>query len=191
MKRLTSNKNVKDMGMVELAHNSCYIKEGKARYRDYDIDVDARVLTRQLIKDFAAGDDAFTCDDDFEEWMVYYLQEGMDSIDGLIALFYRNLWAMAEIREKLKYYEDAEEQGLLFHLPCKLGDVPYWISDGDKDGEKKLQIMEDEPITAIVIKADGIYISTGKDTSYYKIGGRNALLTKEDAEKKLKEMEAL
>ena len=106
MKRLTSNKPASEMGMIELAHNSCYIKDGKARYRDYDIDIDARELTRQLLKDHAAGDDAFTCDEDFDEWMVDYLRDGMDSIEGLIALFYRNLWAMSELRERLKDYED-------------------------------------------------------------------------------------
>ena len=44
MDRLTSDKDVKDMGMVELAYNSCYAKDGKARYRDYDTDIDARQL---------------------------------------------------------------------------------------------------------------------------------------------------
>ena len=106
MKRLTSNKPASEMGMIELAHNSCYIKDGKARYRDYDIDIDARALARQLLKDHASGDDAFTCDEDFDEWMVDYLQDGMDSTEGLIALFYRNLWAMAELRECLRTYEN-------------------------------------------------------------------------------------
>lgn len=106
MKRLTSDKPVAEMGMFELAHNSCYIKDGKARYRDYDLDEDARVLTRVLLKDHAGSDDAFTCDDDFDDWMIDYLQDGMDSTEGLIALFYRNLWAMADLREALKAYED-------------------------------------------------------------------------------------
>ncbi len=108
MKRITLDKPVSEMGMLELAHNSCYIKDGKARYRDYDLDVDARVLTRQLLKDLVDGDDAFTCDEDFDEWMVDYLQDGMDSTEGLIALFYRNLLAMAELRECLKTYEDTD-----------------------------------------------------------------------------------
>ena len=89
MKRLTSNKNVKDMGIIELAHNSCYIKDGKARYRDYNIDIDARALARQLLKDHAAGDDTLTCDKVFDEWMIDYLKDGMDSAEGLIALFYQ------------------------------------------------------------------------------------------------------
>lgn len=106
MKRLTSDKPVAKMGIVELAHNSCYINEGKARYRDYDLDEDARVLARELLKDHAGGDDAFTNDEDFDDWMADYLQDGMDSVEGLIALFYRNLWAMADLREVLKAYED-------------------------------------------------------------------------------------
>lgn len=42
--------------------------------------------------------------------MVDYLKDGIDSIEGLIALFYRNLWAMADLRERLKVYEDEEEK---------------------------------------------------------------------------------
>lgn len=110
MERLTTNKDVSEMGMFELAHNSCYSKDGKARYRDYDIDMDARELTRKLLVDYAEGDDAFTCDEDFDDWMMECLAEGMDSIEGFIALFYRNLWAMADLYERLKKYEDLEEQ---------------------------------------------------------------------------------
>ena len=39
MERLTTDKDVSEMGMFELAHNSCYIKDGKARYRDYNLDI--------------------------------------------------------------------------------------------------------------------------------------------------------
>lgn len=31
--RLTVNKEPYDMSMFELSHNSCYVKEGRARYR--------------------------------------------------------------------------------------------------------------------------------------------------------------
>ena len=110
MERLTTDKDVSEMGMFELAHNSCYIKDGKARYRDYNLDIGARELTRKLLKDHAGEDDAFVCNEDFDEWMVDYLKDGMDSIEGLIALFYRNLWAMADLRERLKVYEDGEEK---------------------------------------------------------------------------------
>jgi len=36
------------------------------------------------------------------------------------------MWAMADLREKLKRDEDAEEQGLLLRLPCKVGDT-VWV----------------------------------------------------------------
>ena len=110
MERLTTNKDVSEMGMFELAHNSCYLKDGKVRYRDYDLDIGVRELTRKLLKDHAGNDDAFTSDEDFDEWMVDYLKDGMDSIEGLIALFYRNLWAMADLRERLNVYEDEDEK---------------------------------------------------------------------------------
>lgn len=107
MDRLTTDKPTKDMNMYELAHNSSYIdKYGNTRYRDYETDVDARVLTRELLKKYAEHDNAFVDDDDFDNAMMDLLQYGTDTIEGLIALFYRNLWAMAELRETLKQYED-------------------------------------------------------------------------------------
>lgn len=33
------------------------------------------------------------------------------------------------VYRKLKAYEDAEEQGLLLRLPCKVGDTVYQISE--------------------------------------------------------------
>ena len=116
MERLTSNKSVSEMGMVELAYNSCFVKDRAAWYRDYGVEVDARILARKLLKDFADGDDAFTCDEDFEEYITACLEDGTDSIEGLIALFYRNLWVMAGLREGLKYYENLEDK--LNHRFC-------------------------------------------------------------------------
>ena len=50
MERLTTNKSVADMSMIELAHNSCYADdERNARYRDYDMEMDARDFARNLM----------------------------------------------------------------------------------------------------------------------------------------------
>lgn len=106
MERLTGDKNVQDMGMVELAYNSCYAKDGKARYRDYDIDIDARQLAIELLERYAGIPNEFTCDDDFDEAIIGYMSYGIENIEGLIAVFYRNLWAIADLRERLKRYED-------------------------------------------------------------------------------------
>lgn len=131
MERLTTDKAVENMNMVELSHNCCYAKDRKARYRDYDMDMDAREFAKNLLINLAY--DAFIDDSDetFDGVMHDYLQYGTDDLVGLIALFYRNLWAMADLRETLKAYEDAEEQGLLLWLPCKVGDTVYVINKRD------------------------------------------------------------
>lgn len=130
MERLTTNKDVSKMSMVELAHNSCYAKAHKVRYRDYDTDIDARELTIKLLDEFVNIPNEFTCDEDFDEFIVDAMQYGMHNILGMIAIFYRNLWAMADLRERLKEYED-------------LGITPDQIKELDKQyTEKCSQIKE-------------------------------------------------
>jgi hypothetical protein len=99
------------------------------------------------------------------------------------------------LAEKLKYYEDLEEQGRLLVLPCKIGDSLYWIDDEDDDGNKGLcikQYNEDEKVQAIGIDKDGdIFVMLGIDeffTAPDTIGSQYALLTLEDANKMLAEM---
>lgn len=112
MERLTTNKNVSEMGMLELALNCCYIAEdGNARYRDYEIDVDGRDFIRDITA-YLAKDVLPLQDESFdEEMMEDLIIDPSTDVRGLIAVFYRNMWAMAELREKLKRYEDAEEHG--------------------------------------------------------------------------------
>lgn len=127
MERLTTNKDVQEMTMTELAHNCCYAKDRNARYRDFDMDMDAREFARNLMITLA-NDELSNDDDEFDEEILENLQyDQFSDVKGLIALLYRNLWAMADLRERLKSYEDAEEQGLLLRLPCKVGDTVYCI----------------------------------------------------------------
>lgn len=89
--------------MIELAHNSCYIdNKHNARYRDYNLDIDSRQLARSLMKDICNVDLTDLSDEEFEEYMGSMLSVEIDSTVGLLALFYRNLWAIADLREKLK-----------------------------------------------------------------------------------------
>lgn len=78
MERLTTNKDVSEMSMYELAHNSCYAKDGRARYRDYDTDIDAREVAKKLLSKYADMQEEFTDDEEFDEYMENYLSYGID-----------------------------------------------------------------------------------------------------------------
>lgn len=177
MKRLTTNKKVNEMSMFELAHNSCYIKDREARYRDYDKDIDARQLAIRLLDKLAGVPNEFTCDDDFDEFIAnclpYFRYE--DSIGGLIAVFYRNMWAMADLREKLKEYEDLEEKERLLKLPCAVGNKVYAI---EADEEKFEHFHCGMKISQL-------------EFDYWMIPlfGKCIFLTRQEAKNKLAEME--
>ena len=182
MERLTSNKKVSDMSMFELAHNSCYCKDGVARYRDFENDIDARDLARELV--WSLADIELSRNNEcFDEEIIENMQYDITKEPiGLIALFYRNLWAMADLRERLKEYEDLEEQGRLVKLPCKAGDTVYRIENGKITQTK---------ITKYDIYADGsIWFSFSTSLSLPMSKFKTCIfLTQAEAEQKLKEME--
>ena len=90
---------------------------------------------------------------------------------------------------KLADYEDAEEQGLLLRLPCKVGDTVWYI---DEDDDYPLEFI----ITKIDVEENDYlrYHAREKDNCG-KIGfikddiGKTLFLTKEEAEQALAEME--
>ena len=91
-----------------------------------------------------------------------------------------------KVLRKLAEYEEAEEQGLLLRLPCKVESMVYVI-----DGEK-IQALETE--NELVLLDDKLYIfainSCYHDYISYDMIGKTVFLTKEEAEQKLKEMES-
>lgn len=184
MERLTTNRNVSEMGMYELAHNSCYSKEGLARYRDFEMDMDARDFARNLMTTLANED--MPLDDDLfdEEIMENLIYDPFSDIRGLIALFYRNLWAMADLRERLKNYEDAEEQGLL-RLPCKVGDVVYTIYQHKIVTGRLKRISIRKEGASFFAKFNGFPIESLLYEDYF---GKTIFLSIEEAEKALADM---
>lgn len=197
MERLTTNKSVADMSMIELAHNSCYADdERNARYRDYNLDVDSRWLVRNLAKDICGEDFNDLSDEEVDEYMASMLSVGIDSTIGLLALFYRNLWAMADLREKLKYYEDAEEQGLLLRLPCKVGDTLYRVNKEAKEPVIMIRVIQlyikQIHKDRTVMRIDAINDADMGESCYLPCDiGERIFLTREEAEAKLKEMEEI
>ena len=79
-------------------------------------------------------------------------------------------YSTKRIIERLTEYEDAEEQGLLLRLPCKVGTTVY------------------------LIKSDGKIVPTTADMmllgTLWEDYGKEWFLTREEAEQKLKEMES-
>lgn len=195
--RLTTNKKVTDMGMLELAHNCCYIaQDGTGRYRDYDMDVDQRELVRELMKQLAQ-EDMPSNPISFDETMMDYLAlNPCQDVSGLIALLYHNMWAMADLREKLKRYEDAEEQGLLLRLPCKVGDTLYRVNKGAKEPVIMMRVIQlyikQIHKDRTVMRIDGINDADMGESCYLPCDiGERIFLTREEAEAKLKEMEEI
>ena len=98
-----------------------------------------------------------------------------------------------QVYEKLREYEELEEKGLLLKLPCKLGDDLYWINkEYDDDGCEVYEIVKyEDGITGILLTKNGFLVASDNNEPFAtdKLGSRWALLSKEQAEQKLKEME--
>lgn len=88
---------------------------------------------------------------------------------------------VAKWLERLKDYEDLEEQDLLARLPCKVGDSAFIIVGKDISKQK---------IRKIEISDCGIIFKTNRQKRTFSIAGfgESVFLTREEAEKKLDEM---
>ena len=198
MERLTKNKSVSEMGMYELAHNSCYIDTyGATRYRDYENDIDARDFARRLMVKYGEwksaeqhgldADNELVDDDIFDDTMLDNLMYDVSEIKGLIALFYRNLWAMSELRERLKYYEDLEEHGLLLKLPYNIQTCGILYYADERDAEIYRLRAETIEISKMMISNKFIYTIDGFDF-FFEDFGKIVFETKKEAEAALERM---
>lgn len=105
--------------------------------------------------------------------------------------------------KKLATYEDAEEQGLLWWPPCKVGDTVWVVTspfnvfdDIEYDNNMRSEVYEAFVSSVTFYKCGEQYRISAKVTNHF-IGqyfqkrdfGKIVFLTKEEAEAKLKEME--
>lgn len=88
----------------------------------------------------------------------------------------------AELRERLKLFEDKEEQGLLLELPCKVGDTVYAKNPICNFKVYSVRIYEDNHIAFSAKRKGGRIVFNEDDI------GKTVFLTKEEAEAKLKEL---
>lgn len=90
-----------------------------------------------------------------------------------------------KLAEKLKQYEDLEEQGRLLRLPCKVGDAVYYLDRfcGSYSSDCPSRPCENCQDYEIEIHEGKFMLS-----DIYKFG-KTVFLTEEEAREKLKEME--
>ena len=92
------------------------------------------------------------------------------------------------ILKKLADYEDAEEQGLLLRLPCKVGDIVYKVNKASK------KISKHRVLKIEIEKMEGTDFTTqiwfeNYDFTFAHRFGEVIFFTRAEAEAKLKEME--
>ena len=87
-----------------------------------------------------------------------------------------------EALEKQAEYKSLEEQGLLFRLPCKVGDVLWWI-DAYRD-------LRNSEVNSMFVEQgiDGVIIETLICNISAKELGKTVFLTQEEAEAALEKM---
>ena len=88
--------------------------------------------------------------------------------------------------DKLAEYENLEEQGLLLKLPCKVGDILYWIDSLKECCQCTVErIYIDNNLSDIQIEVSIDTIRTNFSSNKLN---KTVILTKEEAEKKLKKI---
>lgn len=93
----------------------------------------------------------------------------------------RRFRALETIAERLANREQAEQQGLLLRLPCKVGDIAYEITGATTRGyDWKYLTYEKAYIHGTVFNLSRLHDI-----------GKTIFLTKEEAEEKLKELKEM
>ena len=102
-----------------------------------------------------------------------------------------------KVLRRLAEYEDAEEQGLLLRLPCKVGDTIYVngiLGVGEAEEYKVIRVDYHSNLATkrSEFYIEALFVSAPENSIgfYDKEIGKTVFLTQEEAEQKLKEMES-
>lgn len=143
-------------------------------------DVTLHEYIREIIKAHKAEIPVDCSDEELDDTLYECLFDGPEEIEGLIATLYTAGWAFAELRHRLKEYEDAEESGRLIVVPCKPGDTVYRITG--PHGRKR--VVPREVLCVTYAGGDDWWItSTACDEL-----GKTVFLSEQEAEKALSKM---
>lgn len=116
--------------------------------------------------------------------------ESINPIDTPYEYGKANLQALIN---KLAAYEDAEEQGWLLRLPCKLGDTLYRVNKGAKEPVIMMRVIQlyikQIHKDSTVMRIDAINDADMGESCYLPCDiGERIFLTRAEAEAKLKEI---
>ena len=114
-------------------------------------------------------------------------EQDIDNFNRDIRTIRDYIW---DLEHKLKAYEDAEEQGLLLRLPCKVGDTLYEPRYSYINEYKVIGLIYD------IVKGKWKYelayqngVEWARTIYAFEFIGTAIFLTKEEAEQKLAEMQ--
>ena len=109
--------------------------------------------------------------------------------DGWIRPSYSN-YSTERIIERLAEYEDAEEQGLLLRLPCKIGSILYQPTNNGINEYYTIGLCFDIPRNKFMYEVTyNVGLDWYKTTCDFDYINDVVFLTREEAENKLKEIE--
>lgn len=177
MERLTVDDMIKALKCISSqdAEGDCYMDHENFKHMEDDKYKRITCGTGENLKDWISGRDAVGCPYHqktygtcYEDGELYWLKD------------------VTELLEELKSYKDLEEQGLLVRLPCKVGDDLYCIVNGEV---KKLKVHSFGVPDFEIIDIEFKYVDGFKIVRFVGEVGKTVFLTREEAEKKLEEME--
>lgn len=127
----------------------------------------------------------------------FIMEDGLfDNCDDDFAILYYCAVQAAELRARLKLYEDKLENGMLIELPCKVGDTVYVIN---RAGKPQKMILDEPDIRCHCVDEDNLCMALCSDKNNnicaYRFRndnsdiGKKVFLTREEAEKVLEGLE--
>lgn len=193
MERLTLDDMIKALKCVasQDTEGDCY--KDHENFKHMEDDKYKRIVcgTGEDLRDYIGGKEAVGCPYHqnaygccFEDGELYWLKD------------------VAELLEELKSYKEAEEQGLIVRLPCKVGDTVWVVTSpinvfgyDEYDGDAEYEVYESF-LSSVSYYASGeqfrIYakVTNSFIAAYFRECdfGESIFLTREDVEKKLEEM---
>lgn len=193
MKRLILEDMIKALKCISSqdAEGDCYMDHENFKHMEDDKYKRIVCETGENLRDYISGKDAVGCPYHqkaygtcYEDGELYWLKD------------------VAELLEELKSYKNLEEQGLLVRLPVKIGDDIYKIpSKANYDlnvlnGYKANNRVYHQKVYSIVFSQRGWFVQCDKDSIHAPNVicldveyGKTWFLTREEAEKKLEEMQ--